>query len=52
MISERVDDGSVVATSIIVTPEGAGGFGGRSFGEGPQGDPATVLGSNDSLSCV
>lgn len=34
VISERADDGSVVATSITVTPEGAGGFGGRRDGGG------------------
>ena len=32
VISERADDGSVVATSITVTPEGGGGFGGRLSG--------------------
>ena len=34
VVSERADDGSVVATSITVTPEGAGGFGGRRDGGG------------------
>ena len=33
VISERADDGSVVATSINVTPDGASGFGGWSFGQ-------------------
>ena len=32
--SERADDGSVVATSITVLPEGGGGFGGNLFGGG------------------
>ena len=34
VISERADDGSVIATSITVRPEGAGGFGGEFFGGG------------------
>ena len=34
VVSERADDGSVVATSITVIPEGGGGFGGRRFGGG------------------
>ena len=32
--SERASDGSVVASSITVVPEGGGGFGGRRFGGG------------------
>ena len=38
VVSERADDGSVVATSITVRPEGAGGFGGGLFGGGQLGD--------------
>lgn len=34
VISERAADGSVVATSITLRPEGAGGFGGGFFGGG------------------
>lgn len=34
VISERAADGSVIATSITLRPEGAGGFGGGFFGGG------------------
>ena len=36
VISERADDGSVIATSITLRPEGGGGFGGGSFGGEPH----------------
>ncbi|MCH8847458.1 MAG: hypothetical protein IIC32_00595 [Chloroflexi bacterium] len=34
VVSERAADGTVVATSITVVPEGGGGFGGRRLGGG------------------